>query len=138
VKDGARDLLVEMLASREPMLMEWCRGAAVHLRNAVCMIENLLDPETIVIGGSAPKALVEHIVALAQPLHGSVRADVASTLQRILLSEHDEDSSILGAAVLPIYEMLSPRFEMLLQKRPEQSRVEGLLGGRAVGGLGRL
>jgi predicted NBD/HSP70 family sugar kinase len=138
VKDGARDLLVEMLASREPMLMEWCREAAVHLRNAVCMIENLLDPETIVIGGSAPKALVEHIVALAQPLHGSVRADVASTLNRILLSEHDEDSSILGAAVLPIYEMLSPRFEMLLQKRPEQSRVEGLLGGRAVGGLGRL
>ena len=138
VKDGARDLLVEMLASRAPMLMEWCRGAAVHLRNAVCMIENLLDPETIVIGGSAPKALVEHIVALAQPLHGSVRADVASTLSRILLSEHDEDSSILGAAVLPVYEMLSPRFEMLLQKRPEQSRVEGLLGGRAVGGLGRL
>ncbi len=138
VKDGARELLVEMLAAREPTLMEWCREAAVHLRNAVCMIENLLDPETIVIGGSAPKALVEHIVALAQPLHGSVRADVASTLSRILLSEHDEDSSILGAAVLPVYEMLSPRFEMLLQKRPEQSRVEGLLGGRAVGGLGRL
>jgi predicted NBD/HSP70 family sugar kinase len=138
VKDGARELLVEMLAAREPALMEWCREAAVHLRNAVCMIENLLDPETIVIGGSAPKALVEHIVALAEPLHGSVRADVASTLKRILLSEHDEDSSILGAAVLPVYEMLSPRFEMLLQKRPEQSRVEGLLGGRAVGGLGRL
>lgn len=138
VKDGARELLVEMLAAREPTLMEWCREAAVHLRNAVCMIENLLDPETIVIGGSAPKALVEHIVALADPLHGSVRAGVASTLNRILLSEHDEDSSILGAAVLPIYEMLSPRFEMLLQKRPEQSRVEGLLGGRAVGGLGRL
>ncbi|HJY39000.1 MAG TPA: ROK family transcriptional regulator [Steroidobacteraceae bacterium] len=138
VKDGARELLVEMLAAREPTLLEWCREAAVHLRNAVCMIENLLDPETIVIGGSAPKALVEHIVALAEPLHGSVRAGVASTLNRILLSEHDEDSSILGAAVLPVYEMLSPRFEMLLQKRPEQSRVEGLLGGRAVGGLGRL
>ncbi|HJY42805.1 MAG TPA: ROK family transcriptional regulator [Steroidobacteraceae bacterium] len=138
VKDGARELLVEMLAAREPTLLEWCREAAVHLRNAVCMIENLLDPETIVIGGSAPKALVEHIVALAEPLHGSVRAGVASTLNRILLSEHDEDSSILGAAVFPVYEMLSPRFEMLLQKRPEQSRVEGLLGGRAVGGLGRL
>jgi predicted NBD/HSP70 family sugar kinase len=138
VKDGARELLVEMLAAREPTLTAWCREAAVHLRNAVCMIENLLDPETIVIGGSAPKALVEHIVALAEPLHGSVRAGVASTQDRIVLSEHDEDSSILGAAVLPIYEMLSPRFEMLLQKRPEQSRVEGLLGGRAVGGLGRL
>jgi len=138
VKDGEREVLVEMLTAREPALVEWCLQAAVHLRNAVCVIENLLDPETIVIGGSAPKALVEHIVGLAQPLSGSVRAGVASTLDRILLSEHDEDSSILGAAVLPVYEMLSPRFEMLLQKRPEQSRVEGLLGGRAVGGLGRL
>ena len=61
VKDGARELLVEMLAAREPTLLQWCREAAVHLRNAVCMIENLLDPETIVIGGSAPKALVEHL-----------------------------------------------------------------------------
>jgi predicted NBD/HSP70 family sugar kinase len=131
-------LLVEMLAAREPTLIAWCREAAGHLRNAVCMIENLLDPETIVIGGSAPKALVEHIVTLAEPLHGSVRGGVASTQARIVLSQHDEDSSILGAAVLPIYEMLSPRFEMLMQQRPEQSRVEGLLGGRAVGGLGRL
>lgn len=138
VKDGARELLVEMLAAREPALAAWCREAAVHLRNAVCMIENLLDPETIVIGGSAPKALVEHIVALAEPLLGSVRAGVASTQDRILLSQHDEDSSILGAAVLPIYEMLSPRFEMLMQQRPEHSRVTGLMGGRASGGLGRL
>jgi predicted NBD/HSP70 family sugar kinase len=138
VKEGARELLVEMLSAQEPALIAWCREAAVHLRNAVCMIENLLDPETIVIGGSAPRALVEHIVALSEPLHGSVRAGVASTQKRILLSQHDEDSSILGAAVLPIYEMLSPRFEMLMQQRPEQSRVEGLLGGRAVGGLGRL
>ena len=138
VKDGARELLVEMLTAREPALTAWCGEAAIHLRNAVCMIENLLDPETIVIGGSAPKALVEHIVALAQPLHGSVRAGGASIQKRILLSEHDEDSSMLGAAVLPIYEMLSPRFEMLMQQRPEQSRVVGLLGGRAAGGLGRL
>src|SRR5262245_15343122 len=138
VKEGARELLVEMLSAREPALIEWCREAAVHLRNAVCMIENLLDPETIVIGGSAPRALVEYIVALSEPLHGSVRAGVAAGQNRILLSQHDEDSSILGAAVLPIYEMLSPRFEMLMQQRPEQSRVEGLLGGRAAGGLGRL
>ena len=55
-----------------------------------------------------------------------------------MLSEHDEDSSILGAAVLPIYEMLAPRFELLMQQRPEQSRVEGLLGRSAAGGSGRL
>jgi hypothetical protein len=34
--------------------------------------------------------------------------------------------------------MLSPRFEMLMQQRPEQARVEGVLGRGAVSGLGRL
>ncbi len=136
VKDGDRALLARLLADQDQALLAWCREAAMHLRNAICLIENLLDPETVVIGGSAPKALLEHIVALATPLLGSVRSGVAA--QRVLLSQHDEDSSILGAAVLPIYEMLSPRFEMLMQQRPDQSRVEGLLGGRAASGLGRL
>src|SRR6185369_6302011 len=62
VKDGGRELLARMLADQDAALLDWCRQAAGHLRNAVCMIENLLDPETIVIGGSAPKALLEHIV----------------------------------------------------------------------------
>jgi predicted NBD/HSP70 family sugar kinase len=136
LKEGGRELIGRMLAEEDPGLMEWSREAAAHLRDAVCMIENLLDPETIVIGGSAPKVLLEHLVALAAPLHGSVRA--GATADRIVLSEHDEDSSILGAAVLPIYEMLAPRFELLMQQRPEQSRVEGLLGRSAAGGGGRL
>lgn len=136
LKEGGRELIGRMLAEQDPGLMEWSREAARHLRDAVCMIENLLDPETIVIGGSAPRALLDHLVTLAAPLHGSVRSGAASS--RILLSEHDEDSSILGAAVLPIYEMLAPRFEMLMQQRPEQARVEGILGRSAAGGVGRL
>ena len=67
-----------MLADEDPELIGWCRDAAGHLRRAVCMIENLLDPETIVIGGSAPKALLEHIVSLAEPLQGSVRAGASA------------------------------------------------------------
>jgi predicted NBD/HSP70 family sugar kinase len=138
LKDGARELLVDMLAVEDESLLAWCREAAKHLRTAVCMLENLLDPETIVLGGSAPKALLEKIIELAAPLQNSVRAGAAGPVERLLLSQHDEDSSILGAAVLPIYEMLSPRFELLLQERPEHSRVEGLLGRRTVAGPGRL
>jgi predicted NBD/HSP70 family sugar kinase len=137
VKDGDRELLVRLLNEEDPSLLQWCREAAGYLRSAVCMIENLLDPEVIVIGGSAPRVLLERIVALADPLPGSVRTGVGSG-ERIRLSQHDEASSLLGAATLPIYEMLSPRFEMLMQQRPEQSRVEGVLGRGATSGLGRL
>jgi predicted NBD/HSP70 family sugar kinase len=135
-----RDALIiaELERNTDPALQAWCREAADRLRDAVCVIENMLDPLTIVIGGSAPKLLVERLVALAEPLHHSVRGGVASPTTRIVLSERQEDSSILGAAVLPIYDLLSPRFEVLQQDRRPEADVAGLLGQRATRRAGRL
>jgi len=132
-------IIAEKLARNEdPVLLAWSAQAAERLRDAVCTIENMLDPPTIVIGGSAPKVLVERLVARAQPLHHSVRGGVRSTLERILLSERQEDSSILGAAVLPIYDLLSPRLEVLQQDRRAEADVADLLGQRPVSRAGRL
>ncbi|HZC85752.1 MAG TPA: ROK family transcriptional regulator [Steroidobacteraceae bacterium] len=135
-----RDALIVAALERntDAALQAWCREAADRLRDAVCVIENMLDPLTIVIGGSAPKLLVERLVALAEPLHHSVRGGVASATTRILLSERQEDSSILGAAVLPIYDLLSPRFEVLQQDRRAEADVAGLLGQRGTSRAGRL
>ena len=66
-----RDALIiaQLERNDDPVLQAWCQEAAERLRDAVCVIENMLDPVTIVIGGSAPKLLVERLVLLAQPLH---------------------------------------------------------------------
>ena len=135
-----RDALIiaQLERNDDPALQAWCREAAERLRDAVCVIENMLDPVTIVIGGSAPKLLVERLVLLAQPLHHSVRGGVATPSTRILLSERQEESSILGAAVLPIYDLLSPRFEVLQQDRRAEADVAGLMGQRGTGRAGRL
>jgi len=135
-----RDALIIAALERntDAALQAWYREAADRLRDAVCVIENMLDPLTIVIGGSAPKLLVERLVAFAEPLHHSVRGGVASPAPRILLSERQEDSSILGAAVLPIYDLLSPRLEVLQQDRRAEADVAGLLGQRGMSRAGRL
>lgn len=125
--------ILALLAAEDERLLDWCRQAAGHLRNAICIIENMLDPTTIVIGGSAPRALVERLVALAMPLRHSVRGGAGGGGARITLSERQEDSSILGAAVLPIHEMLSPSFDVLLQERQGRLEVETFLGGRPAG-----
>ena len=131
--------IVELLqGNSDPALQNWCRDAAERLRDAVCVIENILDPLTIVIGGSAPKLLVERLVAMAQPLRHSVRGGVAAPTARILLSERQEDSSILGAAVLPIYDLLSPRLEVLQQDRRAEADVAGLMGQRGSNRAGWL
>jgi predicted NBD/HSP70 family sugar kinase len=126
--DHGKETLARLLATNDARLLAWCREAAARLRDAICIIENMLDPHTIVIGGSAPKVLVERLVALAQPLHKSVRGGIAQPSERVLLSERQEDSSILGAAVLPIHEMLAPRFEVLLKDRRPNVKLAGLLG----------
>jgi predicted NBD/HSP70 family sugar kinase len=135
-----RDALIvaQLVSNNDPALQAWCRDAADRLRDAVCTIENMLDPMTIVIGGSAPKLLVERLLALAQPLHYSVRGGVAEPTTRILLSERQEDSSIVGAAVLPIYDLLSPRLEVLHQDRHAEADVADLMGQRGTGRAGRL
>ena len=131
-------IVSQLERNSDPALLAWCRDAADRLRDAVCVIENILDPLTIVIGGSAPKLLVERLVALAQPLRHSVRGGVAAGSDRILLSERQEDSSILGAAVLPIYNLLSPRLEVLEQDRRPEVDVEGLMGQRDPSRVGWL
>jgi len=136
--DRDAQIVAQLQRSENPALHAWCLQAADRLRDAVCIIENMLDPRAIVIGGSAPKPLVERLVALAQPLHHSVRGGVAVPNQRILLSERQEDSTILGAAVLPIYDLLSPRFEVLQQDRRAEADVADLMGQRAITRAGRL
>jgi predicted NBD/HSP70 family sugar kinase len=122
----------------DPALHAWCLQAADRLRDAVCIIENILDPRSIVIGGSAPKLLVERLVMMAQPWHHSVRGGVAVPAERILLSERQQESSLLGAAVLPIYDLLSPRFEVLQQDRRTDADVADLMGQRTIKRAGRL
>jgi predicted NBD/HSP70 family sugar kinase len=138
VRDRGAQIVEQLDAEPQGPLHDWCRQAADRLRDAIGVIENMLDPRTIVIGGSAPKPLVERLVALAHPLRRSVRGGLATPVDRVLLSERQEDSSILGAAVLPIYDLLSPRFEMLQHDRRQGADVEDLLGRRPAARVGRV
>ncbi|MCV2359382.1 ROK family protein [Paucibacter sp. TC2R-5] len=130
------ELLARLEDSSDETVNAWCRQAGERLRDAICMIENMLDPGAIIIGGAAPKALVERLMAAALPLRRSVRGGVSDPQLRLLLSKHQGDSSILGAAVLPIYEMLSPRLETVQQDRRPDTDVAELLGHRSGGRWG--
>jgi predicted NBD/HSP70 family sugar kinase len=131
-------IAAQLSDSTDPAWKAWCREAADRLRDVVCIIENMLDPRAIVIGGSAPRPLVEHLVSLAHPLHASVRGGVAVPSERILLSGRQEDSTILGAAVLPIYDLLAPRFEVLQRDRQLEADVADLMGQRSTSRAGRV
>jgi predicted NBD/HSP70 family sugar kinase len=79
---------------------EWVRRAAEALSLGLADLENLFDPETIIIGGAAPPDLLRELVAQLGDLRASVRQDFSG--ERLRLSMLGERSAALGASALPI------------------------------------
>jgi len=119
-----RYVSLEAYERRAPGIGEarWVAEAAPLFRRALLMVENLFDPETVVVGGIAPRDLIERLVAAAAPLPGSVSARRDRRAPRVMLSSVGEDAVLLGAAALAVSGVLSPRFGMIFADRPGPAR----------------
>lgn len=84
---------------------EWLGGAARALSLALVTIENLLDPEMIVLGGAAPRSLLTRLFDRVGELRPSVRL---GRRKRLILSDLGERSAAFGASALPIIAVTSP------------------------------
>lgn len=91
----------------------WIKEAAPLFRSAIVSIENLFDPQTIVIGGLADQGLLTDLLAAASPLPHSVAERRGRTAARVTLSDTGPDAVLRGAAALAVSGVLSPRFGVL-------------------------
>jgi predicted NBD/HSP70 family sugar kinase len=98
-----------------PVVEAWIADAAPLLARAVSTVENLLDPSTIVVGGSLPPRVLDRLLAAMQPLPPSVGQRRNRALPRIIPSSLGTDAALLGAAVLAFNGVLSPRFGLLFE-----------------------
>jgi predicted NBD/HSP70 family sugar kinase len=89
---------------------EWVTEVAPIFRNAVTAIENLYDPQTIVLGGLAPAHLLERLAALGGELPNSVSARRDRGAPRLVVAVGGQHSVLRGAAALAVSGVLSPRF----------------------------
>lgn len=98
--------------SRRPKRMSeaaWAARVAPIFRNAIVSIENLMDPQTIILGGLAPASLLERLAETAATLPNSVAARRDRTTPRVILSASGHNAVLRGAAALAIAGVLSPR-----------------------------
>jgi predicted NBD/HSP70 family sugar kinase len=79
---------------------DWIRRAAEGLSIGITTIENLFDPQRIILGGAAPVSLLEDLAGHLRRLRPSVRQDFGE--DRLRLSKLGERSAALGASALPI------------------------------------
>ena len=96
------------IAAGHPAFEDWLAEAAPLLRRAVVAIENLFDPQTILIGGLAPDALIARLLAAAAPLPPSVAERRDRTAPRLTPTGGGGDAVLRGAAALAVSGLLSP------------------------------
>lgn len=107
-----RYISLEAYNRRAPIIGReaWIAEAAPLLRNAIVTVENLFDPETVVIGGIIEDDLLRDLLATVEPLPTSISDRKERTLPRITPSVSGQDAVLRGAASLAFSGALSPRF----------------------------
>jgi predicted NBD/HSP70 family sugar kinase len=125
-----RYLSLEALRRWNGSEADWVAKVGPIFHNAVAIIENLFDPETVILGGLASTDLLERLAGSAGGLHNSVSARKDRTTPRILVARGGQHSVLRGAAALAVSGVLSPRFGQMFAAERERER--DLLKGREI------
>jgi predicted NBD/HSP70 family sugar kinase len=103
--------LERLHARGEPALAKWLDDAAGRLSPIVAMIENILDPETVILGGMMPDALIDGLIERMDPLPISVASRRARLRPRVIRGQTGQYTAALGAASLPLFDAVTPRLQ---------------------------
>ncbi len=88
----------------------WAASVTPVFRAAIATIENLFDPETIILGGLAAETLLAELASTTvSDLPNSVSARRDRQVPRLLLSDGGPLTVLRGAAALVVSGVLSPR-----------------------------
>ena len=107
--------LLQLLQDGNPQLLRWLDDAAACLRQAINILESMLDVQTIIVGGLLPRPVLQALMQRLEPLLISVSSRADRSIARLQLGMAGTDIAALGAAALPIFNELSPSMEALLK-----------------------
>lgn len=112
---GAIDLdaLYKGFEARDTRLMQWLDDAAEHLRNAIVSVENLFDPQAVILGGPVSDTILDALIERIEPSLISVSHRQGNASSRLIKAESGLDSRVLGAASLAIFDSMTPDFSVL-------------------------
>lgn len=104
----APEELDERLSAGDAALQAWMHDAATALSQAIVSVDHLLDLDAIVLTGQLPQAmlqaLIEQIAMLREPLY----MQGWHHRPELLVGGNGAESVLLGAATLPVYDVLVP------------------------------
>jgi predicted NBD/HSP70 family sugar kinase len=116
--------LERLHSEKHPVVLAWIEEAAGYLAPQVATLENLFDPEAIVLGGALPPGLLEDLVQAMQPLPLSVARRRNRHEFRLVHGRTGRLTAALGAAALPLLETMTPRLDTADAARRDQPSEE--------------
>lgn len=96
-------------AERHPAVLGWIAQAGPLLAPVLAMLENLFDPETIILGGALPDSVIDAMIAAVEPLPLSVARRDGRAIPRLQRGTTGQLTAALGAAALPLLDAIAPR-----------------------------
>jgi predicted NBD/HSP70 family sugar kinase len=110
---GAIATITARHAAGDVALTRWITGAAPWFRQAINVIEVMLDPEAVIIGGTVPVFLLDRIIAAATPLLNPISSH-AQTTARVIRGATGPLTVAMGAAAVSTNAHFAPSMSRLL------------------------
>jgi predicted NBD/HSP70 family sugar kinase len=101
--------IARLHAERHSALIGWIAQSGPLLAPVLAMLENLFDPETIILGGGLPDSVIDALILAAEPLPLSVARRGARAIPRLQRGTTGQLTAALGAAALPLFDAIAPR-----------------------------
>ena len=111
-----QEALVRALGDQDRGLLRWIDAAAIHLRTAIVNLENIFDPQTVLLGGIIPEPLLDAIIERIAPLPRTVSSRREEGSPRIVKSSIGPAIPAMGAASLALFDATSADFSLLFKK----------------------
>ncbi len=103
------DEITRLYDARNPVLLAWLEAAVEPLSAAVTIVENLFDPQTVILGGAMPDAILDHLLASVRLSHRSVSLRDNRNHPRLLRGASGRMTATLGAAALVLNQAFTPQ-----------------------------
>jgi len=103
------DALAGLHAAGHPALSGWLGSAAAALGHAIHVVENLFDPETTILGGAMPAALLDELIARIELPANSVSNRADRTAPRLQRGASGRMTATEGAAALVLNRTFTPQ-----------------------------
>lgn len=103
------DDLAKHYCAGNPLVQTWLDHAVEPLSAAVSIVENLFDPQTIILGGAMPDNILDHLIGSVRLAERSVSNRSKRDVPRLMRGASGRMTATLGAAALVVNNAFTPK-----------------------------